>query len=108
VQKPKQKGGAMLKFRFKLKINDAIEAKCTRHPRFNPEKEGHNFKGGCATCQKLWNVYRAKLELERAVRLFQRESGPWIKYRQPRATKPAAAPDAIETPIVLGGHDVLE
>lgn len=98
----------MLKFRFKLKINDAIEAKCPRHPRFNPEKEGHNFKGGCSTCQKLWNVYRAKLELERAVRLFQRESGPWIKYRQPRATKPAAAPDAIETPIVPGGHDALE
>jgi len=87
----------MLKFRFKLKINDAIEAKCRRHPRFNPEKEGHNVKGGCSTCLKLWNVYRAKLELERSVRLFYRESGPWIQYRQPRTKKPPDATDASET-----------
>jgi hypothetical protein len=90
----------MLKFRFKLKINDAIEAKCPRHPRFNPEKEGHNFKGGCSTCHQLWDVFRAKLELERAVRLFQRASGPWIKYRQVRAKKPPRATDVTETHIV--------
>jgi len=94
----------MLKFRFKLKINDAIEAKCPRHPRFNPEKEGHNFKGGCSTCRELWNVYRAKLELEHAVRVFQRQSGPWIKYRQPRTKKLPAPTDppiaGTEIPIV--------
>jgi hypothetical protein len=94
----------MLKFRFKLKINEAIEAKCPRHPRFHPEKEGHNSKNGCSTCPKLWNVYRATLGLERAVGLFYCASGLWIKYRQPRrkkvtaATEPPAA--ATEPPIV--------
>jgi hypothetical protein len=86
----------MLKFRMKLKLNDGVQAKCKKHPKYNPEKEGSNIKGGCSTCLQLWDLYRSKLELERAVRIFQRNAAPWIKYRAPRMNSGSAAAPMTE------------
>ncbi len=30
----------MLKFNYKLIVRERVTAKCVRHPRYNPEKEG--------------------------------------------------------------------
>jgi hypothetical protein len=44
----------MLKFNYKLTVRERVTAKCVRHPRYNPEKEGRaGIKGGCSTC---WNL----------------------------------------------------
>jgi len=89
----------MLKLRMKLKLNDGVQAKCKKHPKYNPEKEGSNIKGGCSTCLQLWDLYRSKLELERAVRIFQRNAAPWIKYRAPRVKRGSAAAPAPELEV---------
>ena len=30
----------MLQFTYKLKITERVKGKCSRHPRYNPEKDG--------------------------------------------------------------------
>jgi hypothetical protein len=39
----------MFQFNYKLKIAERVKAKCERHPRYNPERDGHGgIKGGCS------------------------------------------------------------
>ncbi|MBB5060775.1 hypothetical protein HDF16_005511 [Granulicella aggregans] len=79
----------MMKFTFKLKVTERITAKCSRHPRYNPEKEGRNgIKGGCSGCFALFDLYQSRLALEAAVQKFQRLACPWARPRQPRTHKP--------------------
>jgi hypothetical protein len=30
----------MLQFTYKLKLSERVKGKCSRHPRYNPEKDG--------------------------------------------------------------------
>lgn len=98
----------MLKFKVKLKLNDSIEAKCPKHPRFNPEKEGNNIKAGCSTCHTLYDLYRSKLEFERSLRILQRNCAPWLKYRKPRARAANVATITENGPGQEANHASLE
>lgn len=41
-----------------LKLTVKWKAKCKKHPRYDPQKEGEaGVKGGCAICLGLWNLY---------------------------------------------------
>lgn len=75
----------MLKFTHKIQIRERVTAKCDRHPRYNPEKEGRNgIKGGCSTCWNLYDLLQARLKLDDAVKEFLRRSSPWACPRTPR------------------------
>jgi hypothetical protein len=38
----------MFQFNYKLKVAERVKAKCGRHPRYNPERDGRGgIKGGC-------------------------------------------------------------
>jgi len=79
----------MMKFAYKLKITERVSAKCSRHPRYNPEKDGRNgIKGGCSGCFALFDLYQSRIALEAAVQKFQRLASPWARPRQPRTHKP--------------------
>lgn len=41
-----------------LKLNSKFEAKCPKHPGFNPAKQGvAEIKGGCEVCLNLVGVH---------------------------------------------------
>jgi hypothetical protein len=75
----------MFQFNYKLKVSERVKAKCDRHPRFNPEREGRGgIKGGCSTCFSLFDLHQARLSLDAAHREFLRRATPWSHVRQPR------------------------
>ena len=79
----------MLRFTYKLKVSERVTAKCGRHPRYNPEKEGRGaIKGACYGCFALYDLYQSRLALEAAAHKFQRLAGPWVRIRQPRKARP--------------------
>jgi hypothetical protein len=40
----------MFQFSYKLKVEERVKAKCERHPRYNPERDGRGgIKGGFPT-----------------------------------------------------------
>ena len=91
----------MLKFTYKQTIRERVTAKCSRHPRYNPEREGRNgIKGGCSTCYGLHDLHQSRLQLDAAIRHFQRLAGPWSRQSKPRVPRtPATQPtDAQERP----------
>ena len=50
----------MFQFSYKLKVSERVKAKCERHPRYNPEREGRGgIKGGCSTCFALYDLHQA-------------------------------------------------
>jgi hypothetical protein len=78
----------MLQFNYKLKVSERVKAKCERHPRYNPERDGRGgIKGGCSTCFSLFDLRQARLSLEAAHREFLRRALPWTRVRRSR-TKP--------------------
>ena len=78
----------MIVFRYKVKIDERIRAKCQRHPRYNPERDGsEGIRGSCSTFHTLFDLYTARIELDRAIRDFLRRSGPWAEVRKPRPHK---------------------
>lgn len=78
----------MLHFSYKLKLTERVTAKCSRHPRYNPEEDGRGgIKGGCHGCFALYDLYQSRLALEAAVVKFQRLASPWARIRQPRKHK---------------------
>ena len=86
----------MLKFTYKQTMRERVEAKCARHPRYNPERDGRSgIKGGCSTCFQLSEILNSRLELDPAVREFTRRAGPWARQRERRRAGPKAA-DADE------------
>ena len=47
----------MLQFTYKLKLTERVKAKCSRHPRYNPVKDGRaGIRGGCSTCFSLYDL----------------------------------------------------
>ncbi len=81
----------MLKFSYKHTIRQRVTAKCQRHPRYNPEKEGRSgMKGGCGTCWSLFDLQQARLRLEAAIHEFERNATPWTSPTKPRTAKAIA------------------
>ena len=82
----------MLQFTYKLKLTERVKAKCSRHPRYNPEKDGRaGIRGGCSTCFSLYDLHQARLALDAAQREFVRRAGPWARRREPRPRKATTA-----------------
>jgi hypothetical protein len=76
----------MFQFTYKLKITERVKAKCERHPRYNPERDGRGgIRGGCSTCFSLFDLHQARLALEAAQREFLRRAAPWCRVAQPRS-----------------------
>lgn len=91
----------MLKFTYKQTIRERVTAKCSRHPRYNPEKEGRSgIKGGCSTCYGLHDLPQSRLQLDAAIRHFQRLAGPWSRPSKPRGpeAQPIQPNDVQEMP----------
>jgi hypothetical protein len=79
----------MFQFSYKLKVAERIKAKCERHPRYNPERDGRNgIKGGCSTCYSLYDLHQARLMLDSAHREFLRKAIPWTRKSEPRKPRP--------------------
>ena len=94
----------MLKFTYKLTIRERVQAKCQRHPRYNPEKDGRSgIKGGCSTCWTLYDLQNARLRLDAAVHEFTRRAGPWARAREPRRRRSIA-----DAPVPAEGPEVQE
>jgi hypothetical protein len=75
----------MFQFTYKLRITERIKAKCDRHPRYNPERNGRGgIRGGCSACFSLFDLHHARLSLDAAHREFLRRAIPWMRVRQPR------------------------
>ena len=75
----------MFQFSYKLKIAERVKAKCERHPRYNPERDGRaGIKGGCSTCFSLCDLYQARLALDSAHHEFLRKAIPWTRAIKPR------------------------
>ena len=67
----------MFRFTYKLKITERIKAKCERHPRYNPERDGRGgIRGGCSACFSLFDLHQARLSLDAAHREFRRKRYP--------------------------------
>ena len=74
----------MFQFTYKLKITERIKAKCERHPRYNPERDGRGgIRGGCSACFSLFDLHQARLSLDAAHREFLRRAIPWTRVRRP-------------------------
>ena len=83
----------MFQFTYKLKITERIKAKCERHPRYNPERDGRGgIRGGCSTCFSLFDLFHARQTLDSAQREFLRRAAPWCHVRQPRPNPATDAP----------------
>lgn len=78
----------MLKLNYKLRLNQTIRAKCERHPAYDPSTVGKDFiSDRCATCKDILDLYESKIELEKAVRNFDRRAGFWqATKKQPKKT----------------------
>lgn len=89
----------MLKFTYKAKIHERVAAKCARHPRYNPEKDGRGgIRGACHTCYQLYDLYKARVALDEALRHFIRMAAPWASYRARRAKASSDAKAASQQP----------
>ena len=72
----------MFQFNYRLKVSERVKAKCNRHPRYNPERDGRGgIKGGCSTCFSLFDLHQARLSLDTAHREFLRRAMPWTRVR---------------------------
>jgi hypothetical protein len=82
----------MLKFAYKKIIKERVKAKCERHPRYNPERDGRDgIKAGCTTCWQLYDLDQARIRLDTAIHEFQRRAAPWSVRVTPRKQAPPAA-----------------
>jgi len=81
----------MLKFRYRLKVNENVAAKCPKHLRYNPEIDGQGgIRGACSTCFDIYELHQARLKLEAAAREFSRRAAPWIRLRKQRSKRQTA------------------
>lgn len=85
----------MLKFTYKQTIRERVIAKCAKHPRYNPEKDGRGgIKGACSTCYNLNDLHQSRLKLDAAIHEFIRRAGPWSRPRERRKRKTTAESSA--------------
>jgi hypothetical protein len=74
----------MFQFNYRLKVAERVKAKCERHPRYNPERDGRGgIKGGCSTCFSLFDLHQARLSLDAAHREFLRRASPGHGFVSP-------------------------
>ena len=76
-------------------LAERVKAKCERHPRYNPERDGRGgIKGGCSTCFSLYDLHQARLMLDCAHREFLRKAIPWTRPAALRSkSQPNSKPD---------------
>jgi hypothetical protein len=95
----------MLQFTYKLKLTERVKAKCSRHPRYNPEKDGRaGIKGGCSTCFSLYDLHQARVTLDAAQREFIRRAAPWARRREARQRRDTA--EIKESPSQTGTMEI--
>ena len=69
----------MLKIDYKRTVKERVRARCSRHPKYNPEKDGKaGLQDRCATCYALLELHEARLMLDDAIRHFERRAAPWV------------------------------
>ena len=74
----------MLQFTYKLKLTERVKAKCCRHPRYNPEKDGRaGIRGGCSTCSPSTTSTRP------ALHSMQRSGSSYAELGRGYATRTA-------------------
>jgi hypothetical protein len=95
----------MFQLSYKLKVAERVKAKCERHPRYNPERDGRGgIKGGCSTCFFLYDLHQARLKLDCAHREFLRKAIPWARPTALRSkSQTSSKPDVPG----IGGHLVV-
>jgi hypothetical protein len=75
-------GGSMLKFKYNLRVNQAVRARCERHPAYDPSTVGKDhIVDRCATCKDIYSLYESKVSLEKAAKNFERQAGFWQANR---------------------------
>lgn len=80
-----------------LKIKIELRAKCKRHARYDPAKDGRaGIKGGCAGCELLLSIYDRSNEFSRNAALGA------ILAELPAAPEPDAKRELID---YLSSHD---
>jgi hypothetical protein len=89
-------GGGVLKFNYKLRLNQTVKAKCERHPLYDPSTAGKDYiNDRCATCKDILDLYESKLSVEKAVKNFERRAGFWQASK--RLAKAATTPVSAES-----------
>jgi hypothetical protein len=79
----------MLQFSYKLIVKERVKAKCPKHPRYNPEKQGRGaIVGACSTCSDLYDLLEARIRLDLAAREFERRAGAWVVAKGTGAAEP--------------------
>jgi len=62
----------MLCLKINLRVRRCVRVRCPRHPRYNPECEGAGaIRGGCRYCQAIYELYAAKLTVERSLQALE-------------------------------------
>ena len=89
----------MLQFTYKLKITERVKGKCSRRPRYNPEKDGRaGIRGACSCCFSLYDLHQARIALDAAQREFVRRATPWTRPRRQRRRDIATAAESPSEP----------
>ena len=67
-----------MKIKIDFRIKENVTAKCPRHPKFDPSTDPkQNTEAGCSTCADLKALDAARINLEDAIRVFQRRIYQW-------------------------------
>ena len=62
----------MLRLKINLQVRRSVRVKCPRHPRYSPEREGAGaIRGGCRCCLTIYELYAAKLAVERSLQALE-------------------------------------
>ena len=62
----------MLRLKINLRVRRSVRVKCPLHPRYSPEREGVGaIRGGCRYCLAIYELYAAKLEVERSLQALE-------------------------------------
>ena len=84
----------MLQFTYKLKITERVKGKCSRHPRYNPEKDGRaGIRGGCSCCFSLYDLYQARMRWTQRSGSSYAELRPGLAHANRVAQKPRVRPN---------------
>ena len=84
----------MLKIACKYKLNQTIKAQCERHRKYDPSLTGRGgIEDNCAMCKELLTLYKAKVDLDDALRAFQRKAMSWEFQQAGRKKRPELPTD---------------
>ena len=84
------------KIRFKRVINENIRARCTKHPKYDPEQDGHaGIKDKCSACTDIFFLYEASEKLDKFIREFTRRAAPWQLISRGASARARPRPAAV-------------